>query len=88
MLQLSVPISFKQMEVEIIGAKESDQDRVFEFLAEHFYPDEPLNHALRGERKIVRENCASLGILKDGLSLIAVKKDDPVSIENLSLLSQ
>lgn len=67
------------MEFEIVRAKESDQDRVFDYLVQHFYPEEPLNAALNAWKDITRNNCASLGVLKDDLSLIAVKKDDAVS---------
>jgi len=67
------------MDVELILATPEDGERVYKFLCEQYYLDEPLGAAAGRIVPIDKEHCGPVEYLDYGISVLAVKKDDPVS---------
>gem|GEM_PF-6972996 len=57
-----------------------DDQRVFEFLMKQYYIDEPLNIASKRSLPADKDHSGPVQWLKYNLSLLVVKKDDPVII--------
>jgi len=71
---------YLQMEVDLVLANKADDKRVFKFLQENFFPDEPLNKALQRAPPNDQEDCVHIKNLAQNVSVLAVLKNDPVSL--------
>jgi len=67
------------MDFNIIPATMEDDQKMYDFLMEQYYPDEPVNVASKRTLPVDKEHCGPVQMLKYNMSILAVKKDDPVN---------